>query len=685
MKLLALLVLAAAALARSTRAATESDDSVDLLRIDLNTQTPPLADSLLFVVARATFGAALPHIGANDGNASVLHIARGDVSDDCTRVTTPANAAADGDATLTMDTKTAVLVDRGGNCSFVQKALAAQHFGASLVIVRDTIMGAFVSANQPGPAASAPYDCLLGKGSVSSNASFPLVDASSLESESKQVAACANAHSCSSGECILTGKQHTRNERFQICCFQSRLVRMSATADQQELASAVRIPAIFLTYQDAETLEQLMKRSSESTATVSTPPVVVQAFNSEESPWNVSMALSWLLGVCVVMGAAYHSCTHERVFSYQKVAHALANSLHRNGTNSNSIGDGYVSIDDRHTSGSLVDGSEPGEEAQRESRLELTGRHALLFLIGASCVLLLVYYVHLLLLISVLFAVGASAAVAQVVFIPLVLTVLPDTWTPGNKVFYISGGLGLMVGTFWFVERSWPPIWPLQDLLCIALCFVFIDTIELPSLRVGAILLSVAFVYDVFFVYLSPFVFGSNVMVDVASGGGNTRRVLGLSFCDQHPQDPACLHHQSVPMVLSIPLLFSFYGGNALLGLGDLIIPGLLVAFCIRYDYCMGYPLSTKYFCVASASYATGLLIANVMAIVLRNVVAGQPALMYIVPLMLTAVMTFAKWNGELQVLWDGPLCLQMLDDEAGDGQDEEHGETQPLVRTSAT
>lgn len=691
---LLLLVLAAVALAQGV-VATDSDDNVDLLRVQPHAQAP-LTDSLLFVVARATFGTALPRIGSsqNDGtDGALLQIVRGNVSDDCTRVVTVAedsNAAA-GDDTLSLDAKTAVLVDRGGNCSFVQKALAAQHSGASLVVVRDTVMGAFASASQ---ATSTAYDCSLGKGFVSSNASFPLIDAQTRASERKQVRSCTNAHTCSSHECMLTGKRHKRNQRFEICCFQSRLVRMSVTEDQQELAHAVRIPAIFLSYRDAKTLEQLMKRSS----SVSSPssPVVLQAFNSEESPWNVSMALSWLLGVCVVMGAAYHSCTHERIFSYQKVAHALANSLQRRtSSTTNSIGDGYVSIDDDqddrdHAALRLDDGNETGEP-HRDERLELTGRHALLFLLGASCVLVVVYYVHLLLLISVLFAIGASVAVAQIVFVPLTLTVLPDTWASGNKVFYISGALGLLVGISWFVERSWPSIWPLQDLLCIALCFVFIDTIELPSLRVGAILLSVAFVYDVFFVYFSPFVFGSNVMVDVASGGGNTRRALGLDYCEQHPQDVTCLqHHQSVPMVLSIPLLFSFYGGNALLGLGDLIMPGLLVAFCIRYDYCMGYPLSTKYFCVASVSYAVGLLIANVMAILLRNVVAGQPALMYIVPLMLAAVIGFAKWNGELQVLWDGPLCLQMLDDDVGvvagyNDSAEERGETQPLVRTFVT
>ena len=40
------------------------------------------------------------------------------------------------------------------------------------------------------------------------------------------------------------------------------------------------------------------------------------------------------------------------------------------------------------------------------------------------------------------------------------------------------------------------------------------------SLRVGSCLLWAAFVYDVFFVFISPMIFGSSVMIDVASGSG---------------------------------------------------------------------------------------------------------------------------------------------------------------------
>jgi signal peptide peptidase-like protein 2B len=129
--------------------------------------------------------------------------------------------------------------------------------------------------------------------------------------------------------------------------------------------------------------------------------------------------------------------------------------------------------------------------------------------------------------------------------------------------------------------------------------------------------------------------------------------------------------------VLVVPLMFSVYGGSALLGLGDIILPGLLVSFSIRYDYCKGTPLSRGFFCVATIAYAVGLLLANAMAIALRDVVAGQPALMYIVPIMLASVLGLAKHRGEFDEMWDGPPCLEMAAIDSQDGD----GEREPLLQ----
>lgn len=48
-------------------------------------------------------------------------------------------------------------------------------------------------------------------------------------------------------------------------------------------------------------------------------------------------------------------------------------------------------------------------------------------------------------------------------------------------------------------------------------------------------------------------------------------------------------------MLLKIPRLFDYMGGYAMLGLGDIVIPGLLLSFAHRYDVSVSfrYPLKT--------------------------------------------------------------------------------------------
>ena len=39
-------------------------------------------------------------------------------------------------------------------------------------------------------------------------------------------------------------------------------------------------------------------------------------------------------------------------------------------------------------------------------------------------------------------------------------------------------------------------------------------------------------------------------------------------------------------MLLKIPRMFDPWGGYSIIGFGDIILPGLLVAFSLRFDHC---------------------------------------------------------------------------------------------------
>ncbi|XP_061046840.1 signal peptide peptidase-like 2B isoform X2 [Eubalaena glacialis] len=199
--------------------------------------------------------------------------------------------------------------------------------------------------------------------------------------------------------------------------------------------------------------------------------------------------------------------------------------------------------------------------------------------------------------------------------------------------------LCLAVSVVWGVFRNedqWA--WILQDALGIAFCLYTLKTIRLPTFKACTLLLLVLFIYDVFFVFITPFLTksGNSIMVEVATG----------------PSDSAT--HEKLPMVLKVPRL------NAsplalcdrpfsLLGFGDILVPGLLVAYCHRFD--IQVQSSRVYFVACTIAYGIGLLV-TFMALALMQ--RGQPALLYLVPCTLVTSCALALWRRELGMFWTG-------------------------------
>ncbi|KAK7944727.1 hypothetical protein WMY93_000455 [Mugilogobius chulae] len=180
--------------------------------------------------------------------------------------------------------------------------------------------------------------------------------------------------------------------------------------------------------------------------------------------------------------------------------------------------------------------------------------------------------------------------------------------------------------------------WVLQDALGITFCLYMLKTVRLSTFKACTILLSVLFVYDVFFVFITPFFTksGESIMVEVAAG----------------PSDS--FTHEKLPMVLKVPRLnFSPLSlcdrPFSLLGFGDILVPGLLVAYCYRFDLLM--QTSMIYFVACTVAYGVGLLITFVALALMQM---GQPALLYLVPCTLLTSLTVALWRRELPQFWTG-------------------------------
>ncbi|KAH0463817.1 hypothetical protein IEQ34_006603 [Dendrobium chrysotoxum] len=155
-------------------------------------------------------------------------------------------------------------------------------------------------------------------------------------------------------------------------------------------------------------------------------------------------------------------------------------------------------------------------------------------------------------------------------------------------------------GTFFCAWYASQKHWLANNVLGISFSIQGIEMLSLGSFKTGAILLAGLFVYDIFWVFFTP------VMVSVAK-----------SF--------------DAPIKLLFPTADSARPFS-MLGLGDIVIPGIFVALALRFDVSRG--IQGRYFNSAFFGYTVGL-----------------PALLYIVPAVVGSVATHCLWNGEVKLL----------------------------------
>lgn len=249
----------------------------------------------------------------------------------------------------------------------------------------------------------------------------------------------------------------------------------------------------------------------------------------------------------------------------------------------------------------------------------------------------------------------------------------------GNS-WHHNGVAGLLVLS-WFWNRNSSHAWIFQDILGGFTISLMLKVLKAPSMSSPTLLLLTAFIYDVFFVFVTPYLTstGESIMEAAATGAALTVK-------------------ETIPMLFRVP---SFWpnGGEAMLGFGDVVLPGILVTFLRECDARLEEDLSLSsvmligmdstsarrtsalllpgssrkeggrrwsYYMTAIMGYAVGLEVTFV-AMMWSN--QGQPALLYLVPCTVIPVVLLASKRHELSLLWNGwgGLDGEESEDEVGD------------------
>uniref|UniRef100_A0A3P8PHX6 Signal peptide peptidase-like 2B n=1 Tax=Astatotilapia calliptera TaxID=8154 RepID=A0A3P8PHX6_ASTCA len=290
-------------------------------------------------------------------------------------------------------------------------------------------------------------------------------------------------------------------------------------------------------------------------------------------------------------------------------------------------------------------------EKQEEETVDVTPIMICVFVVMCCNMLVLLYffYDHLAIWVIRIFCLASSVGLYSCLWpfvrrLPFCKCRIPENnlpylhKRPQIRMLLLSA-LCIGVSIIWMVFRNedqWA--WVLQDALGIAFCLYMLKTVRLPTFKACTLLMTVLFVYDVFFVFITPSFTksGQSIMVEVAAG----------------PSDSST--HEKLPMVLKVPRLNSSPLALcdrpfSLLGFGDILVPGLLVVYCHRFDILtQSYRI---YFMACTVAYGIGLLITFVALAVMQM---GQPALLYLVPCTLLTSLSIALWRRELPQFWTG-------------------------------
>lgn len=190
------------------------------------------------------------------------------------------------------------------------------------------------------------------------------------------------------------------------------------------------------------------------------------------------------------------------------------------------------------------------------------------------------------------------------------------------KIFKIISFLFSVILIYsWYVSRNWI----LNNTISFCLVFVLLSIIYIKNFKICMIILLCVFVYDSFWVFFSEQIFKKNVMVTVATS-------------------------LNLPIKLELPFFFinNPVKSCILLGLGDLVLPGIIIKYCRNFDKLKNTDNNNEsnyYFKAGMILYIISLILAFIVAFVFNH---AQPVLFYICPIFILGLIAISCYKHDL-------------------------------------
>lgn len=263
--------------------------------------------------------------------------------------------------------------------------------------------------------------------------------------------------------------------------------------------------------------------------------------------------------------------------------------------------------------------------------------------------------------------------------------------------------------------------WFLTNFLGFSFCYGSLQFMTPTTAWTGTLVLGALFFYDIYFVFFTP------MMVTVATK-------LDVPIKLLFPRPDGCVYPVGAPegseLLEEYLQCLAKKRSMAMLGLGDIVVPGMMLAFALRFDLYLhylkkrspedthGYDTATQdptkpvyvnargqwgeRFWTSSRSWSEGILatrfpkpyfyativgylVGMITTVVVMQVAAhAQPALLYLVPGVLISLWGTALVKGEFRLLWEYSELPEDQDKKGGEKKDGTDEMEKPMITDGA-
>ncbi|CAD8108032.1 unnamed protein product [Paramecium primaurelia] len=180
--------------------------------------------------------------------------------------------------------------------------------------------------------------------------------------------------------------------------------------------------------------------------------------------------------------------------------------------------------------------------------------------------------------------------------------------------------------------------WILNNILAVSIIFFSFRILEFDSLRTGTIFMFLAFFYDLFWLFVSPTIFGQSVIQNIT-----TTIELPIKLLS-----PSLIKNCNSP-----------YQQCSILGIGDILIVGLIIKYILKFEKLSGE--NNLIFFSSILGYGIGL---TSYFILIYYYHIQYPALFYIIPTTLLSIVIPSIVKSLFLQIWNGAFVIKLIEEQ---------------------